>query len=83
MSVSKHASEPYASATDLSLGVQLYTKVSHRPIAEVLNPALQRGGLSGCHDDLDPGVVDEDGRVLAVDLVVVLRDGVARPANAT
>ena len=83
MSVSKHASEPYASATDLSLGVQLYTKVSHRPIAEVLNPALQRGGLSGGHDDLDPGVVDEDGRVLAVDLVVVLRDGVARPANAT
>jgi len=56
---------------------------SHRPIAKVLNPALEGCGLSGRHHDLDPRVVDEDRRVFAVDLVVVLRYGVTCPANAT
>ena len=58
-------------------------KLSHRSVSEVLNSALERRRFSGRHHDLDPRVVDEQGRVLPVDLVVVLRDRVARTSDAT
>jgi hypothetical protein len=58
-------------------------KSSHRSVSEVLNSALERCRFSSRHDDLDPRVVDEQGRVLPVDLVVVLRDRVARTPDAS
>ncbi len=62
---------------------KMKNRLSHRPVSEVLNSALERRRFSSRHDDLDPRVVDEQGRVLPVDLVVVLRDRVARAPDAT
>ncbi len=58
-------------------------RLSHRSVSEVLNSALERRRFSSRHHDLDSRVVDEQGRVLPVDLVVVLRDRVARAPDAT
>ena len=56
---------------------------THRPVADVADPALERGVLALGHHDLRPRVVDEDGRVPPVDLAVVLRYDVVRLANAS
>lgn len=56
---------------------------TNRSIAEVVDPASQLHGLSRGHHNPGAGVVDKDGRVPAVNLVVVLRDGVVRASNTT
>ena len=56
---------------------------THRPVADVADPAVEPGVLALRHHDLCPRVVDEDGRVAAVDLVVVLRYDVVRPPDAS
>ena len=56
---------------------------THRPVADVADPAVEPGVLALRHHDLRPRVVDEDGRVAAVDLVVVLRYDVVRPPDAS
>ena len=55
---------------------------THRPISEVPDPALEGDGPVRGHGDPRPRVVDEERRVLAVDLVVVLRDLVVRTPDA-
>ena len=55
---------------------------THRPVADVADPAVEPGVLALRHHDLRPRVVDEDGRVAAVDLVVVLRDDVVGAPDA-
>ena len=54
----------------------------HRPVADVGDPAVERGVLPLGDDDARPRVVDEDGRAAPVDLAVVLRDDVVRPTDA-
>ena len=55
---------------------------TYRPVADVADPAVEPGVLALRHHDLRPSVVDEDGRVAPVDLVVVLRYEVVRPPDA-
>ena len=54
----------------------------HRSVADVGDPAVERGVLPLGDDDARPRVVDEDGRAAPVDLPVVLRDDVVRPPDA-
>ncbi len=51
-------------------------------MSQVCHPALHGGVLALGDDDAGPSVVDEDGRVAPVDLVVVLRDHVLGAADA-
>ena len=59
-----------------------HSLLAHRPVADVGDPAAERGVLPLGDDDARPRVVDEDGRAAPVDLAVVLRDDVVRPPDA-
>ncbi len=55
----------------------------HRPISQVGHPALHASLLAAGDDDAGAGVVDEEGRVRAVDGVVVHRHVGVRATDAT